>query len=157
MHQEAKQFIGRHSEEVGFAREMARKAAERMEAFEKGSQTKRTDADPDESEADFFARPKETVSKAISEHPDVVAAREFAQQSSAERAFNKLKDKLGEDPRTVVADPEFAAWVQENPFRQRALQHADVSHDADAAYEVLRNFKRDKADKEANAGKQKEE
>ncbi len=152
MHQNATKLIGKHSEEVGFAREMARKAAERLQQSDMGSQ-QRTDADPGESDADFFAKPKQTVEKTISEHPDVIAAKRYAQESAAEKAYSTLKEKLGQDPKEVVNDPEFVNWMQENPFRQQALVHANNTNDTNAAYEVLRNFRRDKADKASESSK----
>lgn len=155
MHQEAEGLIHRHSEEIGFAREMARKAAERLQS-DNGSQGKRTDADQDDPDVEFFANPKKAVENTVANHPDVVAARQTVEEQKQAKALSRVKEAIG-DPVAIMQDPEFATWLQENPFRIRTLQQANMTADADAAIEIFNNFKLNKEFKQAKVSKESNE
>lgn len=140
MHTEAEKLMNKHAEEVGFARRMAEQATQMLQQSDKSSQTKRTDADSDDSNVEFFADPRNTVKKVVDNHPDIVAAREFTLEQRKKEAFNIVKDKVG-DPSQYFNDPDFVNWLEENPFRKQSLIHANQNTDPHAAIEVLTNFK----------------
>lgn len=66
---------------------------------------------------------------------EVQELRTELQQLRLERALAKLEDKF-EGWQQRVQEPEFNAWVQESPYRQRMYRDAD-SGDFDAAEEIL--------------------
>jgi len=138
MHMSAEDLIRKHSDEVGFARRMAEELVKRQETVE-GSRTKRNDADPEESNVDFFADPVNAVKKAVETHPDVVAARETALETRKRMSLETVTKAVG-DPAKYFADPEFIEWVQANPFRGQALRHADLNMDANAAIEIFETY-----------------
>lgn len=151
MHVEAEKLIHKHADEVGFARRMAEQAVA-LQQPDKSSQAKQTDADSDDS-LEYFADPKAAVRKVVDTHPDVVAAKEFTLNQRKQQSYNAVKAAVG-DPAEIFQDPDFVTWVQASPFRGRALQYADQSMDADAAIEILNNFKSYKASKAVNLAAQ---
>lgn len=134
---EQDRFIGKQAEEVGFARTMVKQALERA------PQNVKPPVDDGKNELDdidFLADPKTAVRKAIESHPEVKAAKEMALQVRRQQMQQQVR-ATHSDIDQVVADPEFAQWVQASPARMMLLQHAENNFDAAAADEILSNFK----------------
>ena len=141
---EQDRFIGKQAEEVGFARQMVKQALERAGNPPKEEKPKPNDLD----EIDFLADPQTAVKRAIESHPEVKAAKELAIQVRRDQMQSKVRQAHA-DVDQVVADPEFAQWVQASPARMMLLQHAENNFDASAADEILSNFKLHKQVKSA--------
>jgi hypothetical protein len=93
-----------------------------------------------EDDTDFFADPVKAVNKAVESHPAVVQAQQAATQMARMQTANRLAQSHP-DYTQVIADPEFASWVNESPVRQRLYVAADKQFDFDSANELLSNFK----------------
>lgn len=130
-------FIGRQAEEVGFARKMAEEA---VKVRQSAGNTQPTQVEDDLDEVDFFADPRKAVNRAVEQHPEVQRAKQLAQELRKEAMDNKIKAKHN-DADSIVTDPEFGEWVQSNKARMKLLQEAHFNFDADAADELLTNFK----------------
>jgi hypothetical protein len=134
MHQQAESVIGRHSSEVGELRGLV-----------DGFITKQTTdasqaAKASEEPVDFFEDPDAAVSKAIANHPDVVAARESAQNFQSQTAASQLAKKHP-DAKEVVGDPEFMEFVKGSPIRIELFQRAERQNDFAAADELMTTYK----------------
>ncbi len=150
MHSEAKQVIGRQGNELGLARQMTQRAAELLERQSKadnGSPSKREDADQENPDAAFFASPRQTVEKTISEHPDVQAAVAMARQTASEKALSRVQENIGSDPRKIVTSQEFGEWVTSSQWRLEAFQKANAQADADAATNIIKMYQYENAEK----------
>lgn len=133
MHQEAEKLIGKQAQEVGEVRKLA-------DELLKQQLSKDKPPTEEETEIDFFEDPKKAVSKAVENHPDVVAAREAAQEFKAQKARNKLLEKHADMP-AIASSPEFIEWVKASPTRVRLFMDAESKYDMDAADELLTTFK----------------
>ena len=133
MHQEAEKLIGKQAQEVG----EVRKLADELLKQSLSSKPPLTEVEP---EVDFFEDPKKAVQNTVDRHPDVLAARQAAQE------FKKMQiqQKLSQDHpdfQQVVSDPEFAEWVKQSPVRLGLYAKADSEFDYDSANELLSTFK----------------
>jgi hypothetical protein len=133
MHQEAEKLIGKHSTEVGELRQM-------VDGYIKTNLQTNLPAEPEEPEVDFFEDPATAVSKAIQKHPDVVAARQTAEENKRATALTMLREKHP-DMKEVLGDPSFATWVQGSNVRKELFQRADQNFDYDCADELISTFK----------------
>jgi hypothetical protein len=134
MHQEAEKVIGRQGGEVGELRSVVDEYIRTQIA----SQTQPEQADPEP--VDFFDDPQAAVSQAIERHPDVIQAKQTAQESKQNAALNALRDKHPDMP-DVVNSPAFAEWVKGSPIRTELYARADANFDYDAADELISTFK----------------
>ena len=134
MHQEAEKLIGRQAQEVGEVRKLA------DELIKRQITPQDQPAKAIEDDTDFFADPVKAVNKAVESHPAVVQAQQAATQMARMQTANRLAQSHP-DYTQVIADPEFASWVNESPVRQRLYVAADKQFDFDSANELLSNFK----------------
>ena len=137
MHQEAEKLIGKQAQEVG----EVRKLADELLKQSLSSKPPLTEVEP---EVDFFEDPKKAIQNTVDRHPDVLAARQAAQE------FKKMQiqQKLSQDHpdfQQVVSDPEFADWVKQSPVRLGLYAKADSEFDYDSANELLSTYKQLKA------------
>jgi hypothetical protein len=134
MHQEAEKLIGKQAQEVGEVRKLA---DELLKQSLSNSKPAATEVEP---EIDFFEDPQKAIRNSIDKHPDVLAARQSAQE------FKKMQiqQKLNQDPpdfQNIVQDPEFAEWVKQSPVRLGLYAKADGEFDYDSANELLSTYK----------------
>lgn len=134
MHQEAEKLIGRQAQEVGEVRKLA------DELIKRQITPQEQPVKAIEDDTDFFADPVKAVNKAVEAHPAVVQAQQAAMQMARMQTANRLAQSHP-DYTQVIADPEFASWVNESPIRQRLYVAADKQFDFDSANELLANFK----------------
>ena len=149
MHQEAEKLIGRQAQEVGEMRKLADQLIQQ-------NLNKEQPVAKQETEIDFFEDPKTAVQKAVETHPDIIAAREAAQQFKKMQTQQMLQQKHP-DFAEVVGDGEFQEWVKASPIRLNMFALADSSYDFQAADELLSTFKQIrgvKAKQTADVGKQ---
>ena len=147
MHQEAEKLIGRQAQEVGEMRKLADQLIQQ-------SLNKEQPVAKQETEIDFFEDPKTAVQKAVEAHPDIIAAREAAQQFKKMQTQQLLQQKHP-DFAEVVGDGEFQEWVKASPIRLNMFAMADSQYDFDSADELLSTFKQirtAKAQQTADAG-----
>jgi len=148
MHQEAEKLIGKQAQEVGEVRRLADELIKKQ--LSNTPQVKETELDIDDSE--FFANPKDAISKAVSSHPTVRQAAEAAArltQMQAQQAILAAHPDFVE----VVQDSDFQEWVMKSKVRTQLFRQAD-SYDVDAAEELLSTYKELKAAKTNTASKE---
>jgi hypothetical protein len=134
MHQEAEKLIGRQAQEVGEVRKLADELIKRQ-ITPQDHPVKAV-----EDDTDFFADPVKAVNKAVETHPAVMQAQQAAAQMARMQTANRLA-QTHPDYTQIIADPEFAGWINESPVRQRLYVAADKQFDFDSANELLSNFK----------------
>jgi hypothetical protein len=149
MHQEAEKLIGKQAQEVGEVRKLA-------DELLKQSLTKQAPPTEVEPEIDFFEDPKKAVRQTLEAHPDVLAAKQAAQEF---KKMNIQQRLAAEHPdfQQVVQDPEFAEWVKQSPVRMGLYARADSEYDYDSANELLSTFKSLKQVKRQTEVKQAQE
>jgi hypothetical protein len=133
MHQEAEKLIGRQAQEVGEVRKLA-------DELLKQQLSKTNEPAQVESEIDFFEDPKKAVRDAVNKHPDVLAAKEAANQFKQMQVQGALQKKHP-DFAEVVQDSEFIEWVKGSKLRMNMYAEANGSFDFDSADELLSTFK----------------
>jgi hypothetical protein len=133
MHQEAEKLIGRQAQEVGEIRKLT-------DELIKKNLDKTIQDTPAETEVDFFENPQKAVQKTVESHPDVLAARQAAQDFKRMQIQQKLST-THPDYTDVVKDPSFAEWIKESPVRIGLYTKADAEFDFDAANELLSTYK----------------
>lgn len=140
MHQEAEKLIGKQAQEVGEVRKLADELIKQNLSTTKATQ-ERIDVEP---EVDFFEDPQKAIKNTVDKHPDVLAARQAAQEFKKMQIQQKLATNHP-DFTQVVQDPEFANWVKASPVRMSLYAKADAEFDYDSADELLSTFKQLKA------------
>ena len=133
MHQEAEKLIGRQAQEVGEVRKLA-------DELLKQQLYKKDEPALVENEIDFFEDPKKAVREAVDKHPDVLAAKDAANQFKQMQTQAMLQKKHP-DFAEVVQDNEFINWVKGSNLRLRLYEQANASFDIEAADELLSTFK----------------
>jgi hypothetical protein len=133
MHQEAEKLIGKQAQEVGEVRKLA-------DELLKQSLSKPTQPTEVEPEIDFFEDPKKAVKQTLESHPDVLAAKQAAQEFKRMQIQQRLSSEHP-DFQQVVQDPEFAEWVKQSPVRLSLYTKADSEFDFDSANELLSTYK----------------
>jgi len=133
MHQEAEKLIGRQAQEVGEVRKLA-------DELLKQQLSKTNTPTQVEDEIDFFEDPKNAVRNAVDKHPDVLAAKQAAEQFKQMQSHGALQKKHP-DFTEVVQDPEFIDWVKGSKLRMQMYAAADTSFDFESADELLSTFK----------------
>jgi DNA-directed RNA polymerase beta subunit len=134
MHQEAEKLIGRQAQEVGEVRKLA------DDLIKQQLSTKQQAPVQEENEIDFFEDPKKAVRNAVDKHPDVLAAKQAAQEMRQMRTQEML-DKKHPDRAEIVKDGEFIEWVKASPVRLNMYAQADANYDLASADELLSTFK----------------
>jgi hypothetical protein len=139
MHQEAEKLIGRQAQEVGEVRKLADELLKQQ--LSNGNKNKGQPQEVQETqEIDFFEDPKTAVQKAVAAHPDVLAAKQAAQQLKAMQTQQQLATKHP-DYAQVVQDGEFIEWVKASPIRLNMFAVANAQYDFNSADELLSTFK----------------
>lgn len=133
MHQEAEKLIGKQAQEVGEVRKLA-------DELLKQSLSSKPAATEVEPEIDFFEDPQKAIRKSIDSHPDVLAARQSAQEFKKMQIQQKLNQNHP-DFGNIVQDPAFAEWVKQSPIRTQLYAKADAEFDYDSANELLSTYK----------------
>lgn len=133
MHQEAEKLIGRQAQEVG----EIRKVADELIKNKLKSEVQDTQVEP---EIDFFENPQKAIQKTVESHPDVLAARQAANDFRKMQTQQKLA-AAHPDLAEVVQDPGFAEWVKGSSVRIGLYAKADAEYDFDAANELLSTYK----------------
>jgi hypothetical protein len=133
MHQEAEKLIGKQAQEVGEVRKLA-------DELLKQSLSNKPAATEVEPEIDFFEDPQKAIRNSIDKHPDVLAARQSAQEFRKMQIQQKLNQNHP-DFGNIVQDPEFADWVKQSPVRLGLYAKADGEFDYDSANELLSTYK----------------
>ena len=134
MHQEAEKLIGRQAQEVGEVRRLA------DELLKQQLSQKQVQPAVVENEVDFFEDPQSAIRKAVTNHPDVLAAKQASQQLRQIQTQAML-NKKHPDFADVVRDGEFIEWVKASPMRLNIYAMADANYDFNAADELLSTFK----------------
>jgi len=133
MHQEAEKLIGRQAQEVGEIRKLT-------DELIKTNLNKNTQDTQVEPEVDFFENPQKAIQKTVESHPDVLAARQAAQEFKKMQIQQKLASEHP-DFSEVVNDPGFAEWVKGSSVRLGLYAKADTEYDFDSANELLSTYK----------------
>ena len=131
---EAERFRGKQANEVGDLRKSVDTLLQAQLIAAQGN------APEAEEEIDFFADPDAAVKRQIDNHPDIVAAKTAARQSTQEATKARLLS-THPDMNDILADAAFGTWVGESPIRQQLLQSADRNYDFDAANELFSTWK----------------
>ena len=134
MHQEAEKLIGRQAQEVGEVRRLA------DELLKQQLSSKTVQPPVVENEVDFFEDPQSAIRKAVTNHPDVLAAKQASQQLRQIQTQAML-NKKHPDFADVVRDGEFIEWVKASPMRLNIYAMADANYDFNAADELITTFK----------------
>ena len=134
MHQEAEKLIGKQAQEVGEVRKLA------DELIKSNLASKNQPAVQEEPEVDFFEDPRKAVQKTVEAHPDVLAARQAAQEFKKMQVQQKLQ-QAHPDFAQIVQDAGFTEWVKSSSVRMSLYSKADAEYDFDSANELLSTYK----------------
>lgn len=134
MHQEAEKLIGKQAQEVGEVRKLA------DELIKQNLAGKPQPIKEEEPEVDFFENPQAAVRKTVDTHPDVLAARQAAQEFKKMQIQQKLAQEHP-DFGQIVQDSDFVNWVKSSPVRIGLYAKADGEYDFDSANELLTTYK----------------
>jgi hypothetical protein len=138
MHQEAEKLIGKQAQEVGEVRKLADELIKQNLQSKSNTQVnQQTEVEP---EVDFFEDPHKAIKKTVDNHPDVLAARQAAQEFKRMQIQQQLATNHP-DFTQIVQDPEFANWVKGSKVRLALYAKADGEYDYDSADELLSTFK----------------
>jgi hypothetical protein len=137
MHQEAEKLLGKQAQEVGEVRKLADELLKQQLSSNKQAQPPKENIP---QEIDFFEDPNKAVQKAVSTHPDVIAARQAAMQFKQMQTKQLLQSKHP-DFTDVIQDGEFIEWVKASPIRLNMFSMANAQYDFNAADELLSTFK----------------
>lgn len=136
MHQEAEKLIGKQAQEVGEVRRLADELLKQQLAQKPQTQTK----EEPEVELDFFEDPKLAVQRAVSNHPDVLAAKQATAQMK-QLQTQAMLSKKHPDFAEVVRDNDFVEWIKASPIRLNMFAMADSQYDFSTADELISTFK----------------
>lgn len=134
MHQEAEKVIGRQAQEVGEVRKLA------DELIKQNLSAKSQPVEQKEPEVDFYEDPQKAIQQTVSQHPDVLAARQAAMELKRLQTQQKLAQEHP-DFMQIAADPDFHAWVKSSPVRLELYAKADGQFDFDSGNELLSTYK----------------
>ena len=135
MHQEAEKLLGRQSSEVG----ELRKVVDNYIQTQLETQAPQQPVEP-EDDIDYFTDPKAAVERAISNHPKIKEAEQFAQENRKQTALANLQQRHP-DMQDILKDPQFADWIQASKIRTKLFVDADQRYDHDAADELFSLWK----------------
>jgi hypothetical protein len=150
MYQEAHQTIGRQGSELGELRQktdFAIKASlEALRARKAEDKPAAPAAEPMDESA-FFAKPHESVSKAIESHPIIQEIRRTLGRAAADQATARAAgateqfNRAHPDAQEVMRDVEFRQWVNASPIRRALMDRANKAYDFHAGDEVFSTWK----------------
>ena len=132
MHQQAEKLIGSQGSEVGELRKV-------VDGYINSQLSAQNQPEPEEP-VDFFEDPEKAVNRAIETHPEVVQARQAAQNMQRTASVQQLQAKHP-DMAQVLQNPAFSEWVKGSPMRKEMFQRADQGYEIDAADELISQFK----------------
>lgn len=135
MHQEAEKLIGRQAQEVHEVRSLADQLLKQQ--LESKQQEKPAETVQEE---DFFADPKQAVSRTVEQHPAVLEAKQAALELKRMQTAQKLQSKHP-DFMDIAQNAEFHEWVKASPIRVDLFTKADAEFDFPAADELLSTYK----------------
>lgn len=135
MHQEAEKALGRKGSEVGELRKVVDDYIQSQQA-EKQAPTQPAAED----QIDWYDDPDKAIEQRINNHPKM---KEFEQaQVQAQRATSLATlERKHSDFREVLSDEAFGEWVTASKIRTQLFLAADQQYDADAADELISNWK----------------
>ena len=135
MHQEAEKLLGRQSSEVGELRKVVDSYIQTQLETQAPQQT----VEP-EDDIDYFTDHKGAVERAISNHPKIKEAEQFAQENRKQAALSNLQQRHP-DMQDILKDPQFAEWIKASKIRTKLFVDADQGYDHEAADELFSNWK----------------
>jgi hypothetical protein len=133
MHQEVEKLVGRQAQEVG----EVRKLADELIKQNLGQKVQYAEVEP---EVDFFENPQRAIQNTVDRHPDVLAAKQAANDFKRMQIQQKLSQEHP-DFKQISADPDFVNWVKSSNVRIGLYAKADGEFDYDSANELLSTFK----------------
>ena len=133
--QEKEKFQGKQSQEVGELRGIVDSYIAQQSA-----QLANAPQEEEFDDGDFFANPKEAISKAVKNHPSVRQAEQVTQEYTRERSVQALR-QAHPDMNQIIADPKFAQWIKGSKVRTELFVKADQQFDAEAANELFTLWK----------------
>lgn len=149
MHQEAEKLIGKQGQEAAELRRLADQLI-KSNLNRPSEPPRQVEEEADLDDVDFFSDPKTAIAKAVSQHPDVRAARESSTNLMRQEAFRSLQAKHP-DYRELLADPDFKEFVQKSRVRQQLFLAADRNYDFEAADELFDTYKQIKGARPVNS------
>lgn len=152
MYRDSQQLIGRQGAELGeFRRKADQLIHASLENLRKGQrQDEKKEPEKKEEELDdtqFFAGPKDAVSRMIENHPVIKEIRKTLGASAADREqerATRATEKFNQthpDSAEIMQDPEFRSWVNASKVRTALLHRAHAKFDFDAGDEVFGTWK----------------
>jgi len=132
MHQEAEKLLGKQSSEVGELRGV-------VDSYIQNQLTPK-EPEPEEETIDFFDDPERAVARAIDNHPQIREAQQVNDNYRRQTAQSAIQQKHP-DMNDIIKDTAFAEWITASKIRTQLYAQADQGFDADAADELLTNWK----------------
>ncbi len=133
MHQEVEKLVGRQAQEVG----EVRKLADELIKQNLGTRVDHAEVEP---EIDFFENPQKAIQNTVDRHPDVLAAKQAANDFK-KMQVQQMLSQTHPDFQQVTADPEFSNWIKSSNVRLNLFAKADSEYDFDSANELISTFK----------------
>lgn len=151
MYREAQSVIGRQGSELGEYRKRFDRVLEASFARQQAPVAPAAPAAPaapvEIDESEFFRQPRETISKAIENHPIIQEIKRTLGQSAADSQTQRAVANAEKfhtahpDAGDIMADPDFQRWVGASRVRTALLSRADKQFDFDAGDEVFGTWK----------------
>lgn len=168
MLKDSQSLIGRQGSELGelrkkvdFAIQASLEAVRSRKEAQAPEKPAPAAAEEEFDESAIFAKPKDTISKLIENHPLIKEIKASLGQSAATaeaRRAQENTDRFNQahpDASDIMRDPEFRQWVGASRVRQALMQRAHTKFDFDAGDEVFSTWKALKGVKQSsNAGEQ---
>lgn len=152
MHQEAEKALGRQGSEVGELRKL-------VDSYIVNN-TQAQKEEPVEESVDFWTDPEKAIEQRLANHPKI---KELEQDKirSARQASQAMLQQKHPDYQEILADGDFARWIQGSKVRTKLFVEADQNYDADSADELFTLWKErknlSKATAEVDASARKEQ
>jgi len=143
MHQEAEKLVGKQSQELGSLRSTYDQVIQATLQKQPNAPVKEvsTETQSDEfDEVEFFANPKQAVSKLLEKHPALQELRTAHVQEQQVKAKRMFAEKHP-DAQEILQTPEFQSWVTSSKVRTNLLVQADQAYDVEAADELFSTWK----------------
>jgi hypothetical protein len=137
MHQEAEKLLGRQSSEVGELRKVVDNYIQSQTQLD--TQAPQQNVEPVD-DIDYFTDPQGAVNQAISNHPKIREAEQFANENRKQAALANLQQRHP-DMQEILQDSKFAEWIQASKVRTKLFVEADQGYDHEAADELFTLWK----------------
>lgn len=149
MYREAQSLIGRQGSELGEYRKHVDKLIQsNLESLKvKAAPAAEKAAPAEESEAEFFAKPREAIAKAIANDPIIQEIRNTLGKTAETQAIQRATGATERfqaahpDAPEIMADPDFRAWVGASRVRSELLHRAHTQYDFDSGDEIFGTWK----------------